>query len=109
MRSPGAAALLVAAALALPAASARAVDAPPEITLSLDTVDVVHPPSAGEGLGFLSGKAFAHQGPVELFDVVFVIDTSGSTADSSGLSGASGWLSHLPGVKVARADSVLGA
>ncbi|HTO71363.1 MAG TPA: VWA domain-containing protein [Myxococcota bacterium] len=109
MRSPGAAALFLAVVLALCTASARAADAPPEITLSLDTVDVVQAPSGGQGLGFLSGKAFAHQGPIELFDVVFVIDTSGSTADSSGLGSSSGWLSHLPGVKVSRADSVLGA
>jgi Mg-chelatase subunit ChlD len=88
--------------------SARAADAP-QITLTLDAVDVVRAPAAEPGLGFLSGKAFAHEGELELFDVVFVIDTSGSTASSSGLGAASGWLAKLPGVKVDRADSVLGA
>src|SRR6516164_8263324 len=106
MRSPRAA---LALALVLFAFRARAEE-PPEITLSLDTVDVVHPPTSDPGVGFLSGKAFAHQGPVELFDVVFVIDTSGSTGISSGLGNESkSWLSRLPGVKVRRADSVLGA
>lgn len=100
-------ALALALALALGAASARA-DAPPEITLSLDTVDVVRAPAGQPGLGFLSGKALAYQGDLELFDVVFVIDTSGSTADDSGLS-HSGWLSRLPGVEASRGDSVLGA
>ncbi|HXZ86167.1 MAG TPA: vWA domain-containing protein [Myxococcota bacterium] len=105
MRSPRAA-----LALALLLLSSRALaEEPPEITLTLETVDVVHPPTAEPGLGFLSGKAFAHQGEIELFDVVFVIDTSGSTAIASGLGKSSGWLSHLPGVRVARADSVLGA
>ncbi|HXX48365.1 MAG TPA: vWA domain-containing protein [Myxococcota bacterium] len=105
MRSPRAA---LALALALLALRARAGELP-EITLTLDTVDVVRPPASDPGLGFLSGKAFAHEGPIELFDVVFVIDTSGSTAISSGLGKNAGWLSRLPGVKVARADSVLGA
>lgn len=105
MRSPGAA---LALALAFCAASARA-EAPPQITLTLDTVDVVRPPSGEPGLGFLSGRALAHEGDLELFDVVFAIDTSGSTADSSGLGERSGWLSHLPGLGVARGDSVLGA
>ena len=106
MRSPGATLALAVALLALPARA----DGPPEITLSLDTVDVVRPPASDPGLGFLSGKAFAHEGPIELFDVVFVIDTSGSTGISSGLGKeAKSWLSRLPGVKVSRADSVLGA
>ena len=101
-------ALAVVLSLALGAGGARA-EAPPEITLSLDTVDVVRPPAGEPGLGFLSGRALAHEGKLELFDVVFVIDTSGSTADSSGLGRQSGWLSRLPGVEVARGDSVLGA
>jgi Mg-chelatase subunit ChlD len=105
MRSPRALLLL---ALAFSAAGARA-EGVPEITLSLDVVDVVRPPSGQPGLGFLSGRALAHEGDLELFDVVFAIDTSGSTADSSGLGSRSSWLSHLPGAQVSRGDSVLGA
>jgi len=102
------AALALALTLAIGSASARA-QTRPEITLTVDTVDVVRPPAGQPGLGFLSGRAFAHEGDLELFDVVFVIDTSGSTADASGLAQKSSWLSHLPGVQVSRADSVLGA
>ena len=111
MRSlPPALALGVVLALALSATGAQTEPAPgPDITLTLDTVDVVRPPAGVPGLGFLSGRAFAHEGELELFDVVFVIDTSGSTADASGLGEHSTWLSHLPGVQVARSDSVLGA
>ena len=97
-------------ALSLVAATApSAPKAPPEITLTLDAVDVVRRPAELPGLGFLSGKALAYQGDLELFDVVFVLDTSGSTADSSGLGEHSSWISHLPGVKVSRSDSILGA
>src|SRR5258706_15152850 len=102
------AALALALTLAIGSASARA-QTRPEITLTVDPVDVVRPPAGQPGLGFLSGRAFAHEGDLELFDVVFVIDTSGSTADASGLAQKSSWLSHLPGVQVSRADSVLGA
>jgi Mg-chelatase subunit ChlD len=81
-----------------------------EITLTLDAIDRVRAPAAAEpGLGYVSGRALAHQGELELFDVVFVIDTSGSTASSSGLGGGSGWLTHLPGVAVRRSESILGA
>jgi Mg-chelatase subunit ChlD len=97
----------VALALVLLAATAHAQNA--EITLTMDVVDVVRPPAREPGLGFLSGKALAHEGELELFDVVFVIDTSGSTADASGLGRTSGWLSRLPGMSVSRSDSVLGA
>ncbi|MFI5317216.1 MAG: VWA domain-containing protein [Myxococcota bacterium] len=100
--------LTAALALALTAATPDSSDAP-EITLTLDTVDVIRAPAAQPGVGFLSGKALAHEGPLELFDVVFVIDTSGSTADSSGLGSRPSWFSRLPGVSVSRSDSVLGA
>ena len=92
------------------AVEAAAADSPaPEITLTLDIVDVVRPPAREPGLGYLSGRALAHEGALELFDVVFAIDTSGSTADASGLGARSTWLSRLPGMNVARADSILGA
>lgn len=79
-----------------------------EITLTLDAVDRVRAPSSGPGLGYLAGRALAHQGDLELFDVVFVIDTSGSTAEASGIGEGSGWLKQL-GVSVSRAESILGA
>jgi Mg-chelatase subunit ChlD len=100
-------ALVLASSLLLVAANEP--EAPPAITLTLDAVDVVRKPAELPGLGFLSGKALAYQGDLELFDVVFVIDTSGSTADSSGLGEHGTWISHLPGVKVSRSDSILGA
>ena len=108
--TPGARALPLLLAVVLSVAAAAAADAPPTIQLTLDAVDVVRRPTVQPGLGFLSGTALAYQGELELFDVVFVLDTSGSTADSSGLgSRRSAWLSHLPGMRVSRADSILGA
>ncbi len=97
------------AALTLLLAAAGPDPKLPEITLTLDTVDVVRAPGAEPGLGYLSGRALAHAGELELFDVVFVIDTSGSTAEASGLGKRSGWLSRLPGVPVGKTDSILGA
>lgn len=113
--TPGALALPLVLAAALCAAPARADTPPkeapaPEIRLTLDKVDIVRRPAAQPGVGYLSGTALAYEGEFELFDVVFVIDTSGSTADASGLSGgASSWISHLPGMKVSRSASILGA
>ena len=100
---------LALAGLALGAHAATAPEAPAEITLTVDAVDVVRRPSGQPGLGYLGGKAFAHEGDIELFDVVFVLDTSGSTADSSGLGSTSTWISNIPMVKVSRANSILGA
>ena len=80
-----------------------------EITLTLDAIDRVRAPGAEPGLGYVSGRALAHQGELELFDVVFVIDTSGSTASSSGVGAGSSWLKRLPGVPVRRSESILGA
>lgn len=80
-----------------------------EITLTLDAVDRVRAPAAEPGLGYVSGRALAHQGELELFDVVFVIDTSGSTAEASGVGEGSGWLKRMPGVPVSRTESILGA
>ncbi|HTO05931.1 MAG TPA: vWA domain-containing protein [Myxococcota bacterium] len=112
--TPGALAapLLLVAAICSAAnadAPAPANAAGPEIKLTLDTVDVVRRPSGQPGVGFLSGTAFAFQGELELFDVIFVLDTSGSTAEPSGLGGRSSWIAHLPGMRVSRADSILGA
>jgi Mg-chelatase subunit ChlD len=114
--TPGALALSLLLAVGLLAAGAHA-DTPPKpapeaqaIKLTLDKVDVVRSPTAQPGVGYLSGTVLAYAGELELFDVVFVIDTSGSTADSSGLSNsASGWLARLPGMKVSRSASILGA
>ena len=96
-------------ALAVGAHAATEQEPPPQITLTLDAVDVVRKPGGQPGLGYLGGKAFAHEGDIELFDVVFVLDTSGSTADSSGLGSTSTWISNIPMVKVSRANSILGA
>ncbi len=103
--------LALAAAVAPASADERAQATPeaPEITLTLDAIDRVRAPGAEPGLGYVSGSAIAHQGELELFDVMFVIDTSGSTAESSGIGTRSGWLSRLPGVEVSRSESVLGA
>src|SRR5262245_31625151 len=100
--------MLVGVALGAHAATKQGTppEAPPEITLTLDAVDVVRRPAGQPGLGFLAGKALAHEGDLELFDVVFVVDTSGSTADSSGLGETSTWMSKIPGVKVSRSNSI---
>jgi len=109
-------ALAVGLSIALVAGAARAADPSvvdpkdtSEITLTLDSVDRVRAPSAEPGLGYVSGRALAHQGELEVFDVVFVIDTSGSTAEASGIGEGSGWLKRLPGVSVSRTESILGA
>jgi len=88
---------------------ARAEPDGSEITLTLDSIDRVRAPAAEPGLGYVSGRALAHQGELELFDVMFVIDTSGSTASSSGVGEGSSWLKRLPGVPVRRSESILGA
>ena len=106
--------------IALAAGSARAAEPTPdpkadakdvsEITLTLDAMDRVRAPGKAEpGLGYVTGRALAHQGELELFDVVFVIDTSGSTAEASGVGAGSSWLKKLPGVPVSRTESILGA
>ncbi len=37
-----------------------------------------------DGLAFLAGKALAHTGPLDEFDIVFVVDQSDSTVNSTG-------------------------
>jgi Mg-chelatase subunit ChlD len=101
--------IVVLAALARADDRAQAEPNASEITLTIDAIDRVRAPGAAPGLGYVSGRALAHQGELELFDVVFVIDTSGSTASSSGLGAGSGWLKRLPGVPVKRSESILGA
>jgi hypothetical protein len=115
--NPSMKALAVAVGIALATAGAARAAEPAkpaaadasEITLTLDTIDRVREPGAAPGLGYVSGRALAHQGELELFDVVFVIDTSGSTAEASGIGEGSGWLKRLPGVSVDRSESILGA
>jgi Mg-chelatase subunit ChlD len=113
--TPGALALSLVLAAAFCAPEVRADTPPaqapqPAIRLTLDNVDVVRRPTGQPGVGYLSGTALAYEGELELFDVVFVIDTSGSTAESSGLPGSgSTWISRLPGMKVSRSASILGA
>lgn len=52
------------------------------------TLDIEHPPDQSifsEPVGaFIAGKAHAHLGELRLFDVIFVIDTSGSTKQLTG-------------------------
>ena len=100
-------ALVAGVALAGP----RAPSAPDasEITLTLDAIDRVRTPTAEPGLGYVSGRALAHAGELELFDVVFVIDTSGSTSEASGIGEKSSWLSRLPGMPVKSGESILAA
>ncbi|MEX2208897.1 MAG: vWA domain-containing protein [Myxococcota bacterium] len=88
---------------------ARAEPDASEITVTIDAIDRVRAPGVEPGLGYVSGRALAHPGELELFDVMFVIDTSGSTATSSGLGEGSSWLRRLPGLPRRRGDSILGA
>src|SRR4029453_8495278 len=59
--------------IALAAGSVHAAEPTPdpkdvsEITLTLDAVDRVRAPAAEPGLGYVSGRALAHQGELELF------------------------------------------
>ena len=104
--TPGALALLL---LGAAPASPPPDAAPVAIKLTLDKVDVAKHATGQPGVGFLAGTALAYEGELEQFDVVFVLDTSGSTAENSGLNGGSVWLSRLPGVRTSRANSILGA
>jgi hypothetical protein len=62
----------------------KTADKPPELMLSIES------PSSGSvigdptGMAFVSGKAIALYGEYQTFDIVFVIDTSDSTAEPSG-------------------------
>jgi hypothetical protein len=58
---------------------------PAEVFLTIDSVSLAAPPRKAGRLGFVTGRALAHSGSMKLFDVVFLIDVSGSTADSSGV------------------------
>jgi len=58
---------------------------PAEVFLTIDSVSLATPGRKVERLGFVSGRALAHSGSMKLFDVMFLIDVSGSTADSSGV------------------------
>jgi len=54
------------------------------LTLTVETTSLARPPGASDGLGFVTGKAIAHQGELERFDIVFLLDISGSTKKKSG-------------------------
>ena len=62
----------------------RTADKPPELELEIDSP--VNGAVIGDPMGtaFGSGKALAHYGEYQTFDIVFVIDTSDSTAAPSG-------------------------
>jgi len=69
----------------LPHASrAVAAEGPPRLALSIETPEkdaIVGDPG---GMGFIAGKAMAHFGELELFDIVLVVDHSASTSAPSG-------------------------
>lgn len=65
-------------------AAKRTADKPPELRLSIDSPSngaVIGDPT---GMAFVSGQALALYGEYQTFDIVFVIDTSDSTAEPSG-------------------------
>ena len=62
----------------------KTVEKPPELLLSIESPannQVIGDPS---GMAFMSGKALALYGEYQTFDIVFVVDTSESTAEPSG-------------------------
>jgi len=62
----------------------KTAEKPPELLLDVDSPHngaVIGDPT---GMAFVSGKALALYGEYQTFDVMFVIDTSDSTADPSG-------------------------
>ncbi|MFI5317112.1 MAG: VWA domain-containing protein [Myxococcota bacterium] len=65
-------------------AAKKTVDKPPELRLTLDAPTngaVIGDPT---GMAFVSGQALALFGEYQTFDIIFVIDTSDSTAEPSG-------------------------
>lgn len=78
--------ILAVLSLALGAAGADIARAEPaEVFLTIDSVSLATPARKTEPLGFIAGRALAHSGSIKLFDVMFLIDVSLSTADSSGV------------------------
>ena len=74
------------------------------LTLSFDTTSLARAPGeSSDGLGFLSGEAIAHQGTLEKFDIVFLLDISVSTRKPSGAD------IDRDGRKRGRPDSILAA
>jgi len=65
-------------------ASKRTADKPPELRLSIDSPSngaVIGDPT---GMAFVAGNALALFGEYQTFDIIFVVDTSDSTAEPSG-------------------------
>ena len=71
--------LLVASACAATVLGASGSD----LFLAVDSVSLARS-GPHEALGFVAGRAFAQIGDAPRFDVVFALDVSGSTAESSG-------------------------
>jgi len=65
--------------LAPPLAAAESTPAAPGVAISIDNLV-----RAADGLGFVTGRAVGHKGALSRFDIAFLIDVSGSTADASG-------------------------
>jgi hypothetical protein len=62
----------------------KTVETPPELMLEIDSPNngaVIGDPT---GMAFIGGKALALYGEYQTFDIMFVIDTSDSTAEPSG-------------------------
>jgi hypothetical protein len=79
-------ALGIALLFAMPSSAPASEDEPPDqLRISVDF------PGAGQrvggvgGLGLIAGRVVAYQGRLDRFDVVFLIDVSGSTASPSGI------------------------
>ncbi len=113
-------ALLAALLGALPAASLAQEDAPDPERLRIS----IEFPAPGQRVGdvdgrtLVSGRVLAFQGRLDLYEMIFAIDVSGSTADPSGIdvdgdgkaSGTPGMLRRVLGSrKKAAADNILGA
>ena len=65
-------------------ASKKTADKPPELRLTLDSPtngSVIGDPT---GMAFVAGQALALFGEYQTFDIIFVVDTSDSTAEPSG-------------------------
>ena len=113
MRVTRSAAAATLAALALASGSARAEST---VFLTIDSLSRSEVVRGDTRLGFVSGRALAAEGALPQFDVLFLVDVSGSTAQSAGvdvdgdgrISGGGGRRGLFGGRKTG-ADSILAA
>lgn len=64
---------------------AQAQEKPARLLLTIDSLTQESAEDRPGRLGFVMGRALAHSGELALFDVVLLVDVSGSTAESSGI------------------------